>query len=138
VLVETQGGERQESLWEHCWTLSSLYKSSTVQALVEGLWPQGNNLSWRTLTVGLELPDPETLQLVKELIEVEYPLGNELGRSDAEIRFSFPGLEGELATSLLHGLGAEIGRTTGEHVRTQVTLGPYGATRACHAGQGSP
>jgi hypothetical protein len=138
VLVVTPGGGKQESLWEHCWTLSGLYKSSTAQALLEGLWPQGNDLSWRTLTVGLQLPDPETLHLVKELIEVEYPLGNELGRSDAQIRFSFPRLEGELATSLLDGLRAEIGRITGGSVQPQLALGPYGVTQACRADRGSP
>jgi len=126
----------QTSLWEHCWTLAGLYKSSTAQALLEGLWPKGHHLSCRTLTVGLEGPDPETLHLVKELVEVEYPLGNELYRSGTEIHFTFPKLEGELVTSLLDGLRAEVSRLAGGNARPQVTLGPYRATQGRDAGRG--
>lgn len=136
VLVGTSRGGSQTSLWEHCWTLSGLYKSSTAQALVEGVWPQWHRLSWCTLTVGLEHPDPETFNLVKELLEVEYPMGNELCRSDTEIHFTFPGLESELATSLLDGLRAEVGRLAGGNARPQVTLGPYGAAERRDTGEG--
>ncbi len=127
VLVGTSRRESQTSLWEHCWTLSGLYKSSTAQALIEGLWPQWHRLSWSTLTVGLERPDPVTLDLVKGVIEVEYPLGNELRRSDTEIHFTFPGFESELATSLLDGLRAEVGRLAGGNVRPRMAVGLYGA-----------
>jgi len=118
------------------WTLSGLYKSSTAQALVEGVWPQWHRLSWCTLTVGLEHPDPETLNLVKELLEVEYPVGNELCRSDTEIHFTFPGLESELATSLLDGLRAEVGRLAGGNARPRMALGPYGAAERRDTGEG--
>src|SRR4030042_1487346 len=127
VLVGTSRRESQTSLWEHCWTLSGLYKSSTAQVLIDGLWPQWHRLSWRTLRVGLERPDPVTLDLVKGVIEVEYPLGNELRRSDTEIHFTFPGFESELATSLLDGLRAEVGRLAGGNVRLRMALGLYGA-----------
>jgi hypothetical protein len=136
VLLETPAGRGQTSLWQHCWKLSGLFKSSTAQALLEGLWPQGSRLSWYALTVSLDLPDPHVLHLVKELIEVEYPLGNELGRSDTEIHFTFPRLESELATSLLDGLGAEVGRLAGLKTRSRMTLGSYGATKERDTGRG--
>ncbi|HUS70508.1 MAG TPA: hypothetical protein VM075_07020 [Anaerolineae bacterium] len=136
VLVETPRGGSQTSLWEHCWTLSGLYKSSTAHALIEGVWPQRHRLSWCTLTVVLERPDPETLHLVKGLVEVEYPLGNELRRNDTEIHFTFPGLESELSTSLLDGLRAELGRLAGGNARPQVSLGPCGAVERRDTGEG--
>jgi hypothetical protein len=136
IQVATSRDGSQGSLWEHCWTLSGLYKSSTAHALLEGLWPQGPRLSWCTLTVGLECPDPETLRQVKELVELEYPLGNELCRSGTEIRFTFPRLQSELATPLLDGLRAEVGRLAGRNTRLQVTLGPYGATQGRDTGRG--
>jgi hypothetical protein len=136
VLVGTPRGGTQRSLWEHCWTLSGLYKSSTAQALIEGVWPQRHRLSWRTLTVVLERPEPEALDLVKGLVEVEYPLGNELRRGDADIHFTFPELESELAMSLLDGLRAELGRLAGGNARPQVSLGPYGTGEGCDTGRG--
>jgi hypothetical protein len=138
VLMVTPGDGRQLSLWEHCWTLSGLYKSSTAQALLDGLWPHRHRLTWHTLIVGLQVPDPETLHLVKELVEVEYPLGNEIRRGDTEIHFTFPRLESELATSLLDGLRTEVGRLTGGNARAQVTVGPYGARLGRSTGRGWP
>jgi hypothetical protein len=136
VLVETPGGGSQTSLWEHCWTLSGLYKSSTAQALIEGVWPQRHRLSWCTLTVVLERPDPEALNLVKGLVEVEYPLGNELRRGDADIQFTFPELESESATSLVDGLRAAIHGFARWAARPQVSLGPRGAAEGCDTGRG--
>jgi hypothetical protein len=124
IELGTSRGGGETSLWEHCWTLSGLYKSSTAQAIIEGLWPPGRHLSWCTLTVGLAGPDPETLHLVKELVEVEYPLGNELCRSGTEIHFTFPRLERELGRSLLDGLRTEVSRLAGGNERLQLTLGP--------------
>jgi hypothetical protein len=112
----------QTSLWEHCWTLSGLYKSSTAQALIEGSWPQRNELSWRTLTIALGRPDPSAMEMLKDLVEVEYPLGNELVRSDTGLSFTFPDLGSELRAPLLDGLQRAVVQLIGTSARPRMTV----------------
>ncbi len=118
-----QGGEA--SLWEHCWTLSGLYKSSMAQALIEGSWPRGNRLSWCTLTIDLERPDPKAMDLLKDLVELEYPLGNELLRRDTRTDFTFPDLQSELLAPLLARLQTAVSQLVGTSAHPQVKVGPY-------------
>jgi len=122
ILVGNSRDGSQTSLWGHCWTLSGLYKSSAAQALIEGRWPQWNRLTWCTLTIDLEPPDNGAMDVVKDLVEVEYPLGNELGRSDTGIDFTFPDLDGELLAPLLDGLRGAVGRRIGTGTRPKVTV----------------
>lgn len=79
-------------------------------------------LSWCTLEIGLTHPQPGDLDRIRELIEVEYPLGNELRRSDVTIQFTFPELASETATSLLDALRSGITRVVGRRTRPKTTL----------------
>jgi hypothetical protein len=112
------------SLWDHCWLLSGLYKSSVAQALLTGEWPAGDDLAWHRLRVGLPGKDPAGLTAIKELLEVEYPLGNELFRSDGEAHFTFPGLDGRLAASLVGEVEVEIHRVLGRGAFPELRLTP--------------
>ncbi len=137
ILLGNPGWGSQTSLWEHCWALSGLYKSSTAQALIEGSWPQGNRLSWCTLAADLERPDPRAMEMLKDLVELEYPLGNELVRNDTGISFTFPDLDRELLAPLLGGLQRAVGQLIGTGARLRVTVdscAPHQASRAA----GSP
>jgi hypothetical protein len=125
ILVGYSRDGGQTSLWEHCWALSGFFKSSTAQALIEGRWPRWNRLSWCTLTIDLEPPDNGAMDVVKDLVELEYPLGNELGRSDTGIDFTFPDLDGELLAPLLDGLRGAIGRRIGTGTRPKVTVDSF-------------
>jgi hypothetical protein len=65
------------------------------------------------------------MDVVKDLVELEYPLGNELGRSDTGIDFTFPDLDGELLAPLLDGLRGAIGRRIGTGTRPKVTVDSF-------------
>jgi hypothetical protein len=112
------------SLWDHCSTLAALHKSSTSQALLSGSWPDSHQLSWRRLRVGIRRASAAEVTRIKELIEVEYPLGNELMRTDAEVHFSFPGLDGRAAANLLGELGVELCSLLGKSESPEMQLSP--------------
>jgi hypothetical protein len=118
------------SLWDHCWLLSGLYKSSIAQALLTGEWPAGEGLAWHRLRVELPGADPAGLAAIKELIEVEYPLGNELLRTDVEAHFTFPGLDSRLAANLVAELELEIDRLVGRGVCADLHLAPLSRASA--------
>ncbi len=116
------GGEL--SLWDYSYELASLHKSAMVQALIERRWPEPDRLSWRILRVTVGRPAARALREIKELVEVEYPLGNELYRDGKSIHFTFPGLQDELAAQLGESLGKEISLATKETLQPQVILSP--------------
>ena len=124
VVVGQRDDGKELSLWEHSYELASLHKSAVAQALIEGHWPEPARLAWRMLRVSVERPAAEALSEIKELIEVEYPLGNELYRDDTNIHFTFPGLEDEVAAQLGETLGKEIILAMKGALHTQVFLSP--------------
>ena len=124
ISLGTSGDGRRIDLWDHCWALCGPYKSITARALIEGQWPEWDQPSCWTLRVGLRRSEPGTLDSIKGLIEVEYPLGNELRRTASEIHFSFPRLEDEIAIPLLEGLTEEIDLIVGKNAQPELTLAP--------------
>lgn len=124
VVVGQRDDGKELSLWEHSYELASLHKSAVAQALIEGHWPEPARLAWRMLRVSVERPAAEALSEIKELIEVEYPLGNELYRDDTNIHFTFPGLEDELAAQLGETLRKEIIPAMKGALHPQVFLSP--------------
>ena len=75
------------------------------------------------LEIGLTHPQPGDLDRIRELMEVEYPLGNELLRSDLTIQVTFTELASETSTSLLGAFRSEITRLVGRSAEPQTTLG---------------
>jgi hypothetical protein len=118
------------SLWDHCWTLAALHKSSTARALLSGSWPAADQLSWLRLRIGIGQIDATEVARIKELIEVEYPLGNELMRTDSEAHFSFPSLNGGAADNLLEELRVELGRLLGRSDAPELHLSPLSKQEA--------
>lgn len=112
------------SLWDHSYRLSALHKSTMAEALITGYWPGAAQLSWRTLRVVVEPPDAEALTAIKHLVEVEYPLGNELWRDETSIHFTFPGLEGDLATRFPDRLREGTVQALNRKLRPQLSLSP--------------
>ena len=88
--------------------LASLHKSVVVQSLVAGRWPKPSQVAWRMLEIGLDQPRTDALPGIKELAEVEYPLGNEMCRDGNSVRFTFPGLEDEPAEKPVRQMEKEI------------------------------
>lgn len=108
VVLWRQEAGMEISLWEHTRRLASLHKSVIVQALITERWPDPSQIAWRMLEIGLDPPRTDALSGIKELVEVEYPLGNELWRDGNSIRFTFPGLGDEPAEELVRQLEREI------------------------------
>jgi hypothetical protein len=124
VIVGQRRDGSQMSLWEQTYKLASLHKSAMVRALIEGHWPEAGSLSWRTLRVSLKGPAAEALDRIKELTEVEYPLGNELYRDEKSIHFTFPGLEDEPVAQLAERLRKEIVLVVASKLHPRVSLTP--------------
>jgi hypothetical protein len=112
------------SLWDHSCRLSALHKSTMAKALIVGYWPEPSKLSWRTLRVAVERSEAEALTAIKYLVEVEYPLGNELWRNETSIHFTFPGLEDDLATRSLDRLRERTVQALSRKLRPQLSLSP--------------
>lgn len=136
VVVRQQGFGSELSLWEHSYELASLHKSAVAQALIEGQWSESEQLFWRMLQVTVERPAAGTLRQIKELVEVEYPLGNELCRNERSIHFTFPGLKDELATQLGDSLRKEIILAAKGTLHPQVILSPTMRAMEFHHAEG--
>lgn len=108
VLLRDEDGRVQTSLWEQSRLFSGLYKASLALALVESRWPPGDGPGWRLLRVKLRHPTSLALTEIKQLLEVEYPLGNEMHRGSREMVFSFPDLDEENVAHLLRALGEKM------------------------------
>ncbi len=108
VVLWRQEAGVEISLWEHTRRLAFLHKPAIVQALITERWPDPSQIAWRMLGIGVGSTGTDTLDRVKELVEVEYPLGNELYRGESSIHFTFPGLEDEHAEDLVRQLKKEV------------------------------
>jgi hypothetical protein len=117
------GDANANTLWDHCWWLCTLYKSSLCGALIEGVWPD-DHVSWSKLRVTVSDSSPEAFREIKQLVEVEYPLGNELGRNDGVIEFSFPSVRKKLEVALLGCLRSEVVRRLGDDMTMELTVAP--------------
>lgn len=112
AFVETLGDTRRAAndvtLWDHSYSVASLYKAALAKILLDGQWTEPKELQWRILRISLDglsflnsvhrVPDilgrqqalTDALDKVKELLEVEYPLGNEIYRDENGSAFVVP------------------------------------------------
>ncbi len=123
-----QNGE-DVTLWDHSYRVSALHKSTMAQALIAGRWPESATLSWQMLRVDIEQSAREALTAIKHLVEVQYPLGNELCRNDTSIAFTFPGLKGQLAVQLLDRLRNETVQALNAELPVHLSVSPLGTKR---------
>ncbi len=121
-LAETRRSANDVTLWDHSFSVATLYKSSLAAYLLKDV----DHLHWRVLRVNfdvlglyakaIKIADllayqnavDEACRKVKNLVEEEYPLGNEIYRDTTGIYFTFPDLE------LPADLGQEIRRRVEE------------------------
>lgn len=100
ALAETRWPVNDVSLWEYASSIAALFKSAVAKAIIEKRFVATSELKWRLLSIrydGLEylsralhisdlLARRDTLEAalnaVKAVIEVEYPLGNEIYRDE--------------------------------------------------------
>lgn len=111
ALGETRRCANDVTLWDHSYSVSSLFKSALAEVIFVG-WPTDyRNTNWRLLRVnfdvlglyaksikiadllGYQRAVDEACERVKHLVEYEYPLGNEIYRDTTGIYFTFPDID---------------------------------------------
>jgi len=109
-LGETRRSANDVTLWDHSFSVASLFKSSIANLAITGILNE-NILNWRLLCINFDVlglyakaikisdllayqQAVETAyEAVKRLVEEEYPLGNEVYRDTSGIYFTFPDLD---------------------------------------------
>jgi len=111
TIGETRRPINEISLYDYAYTIASLVKSNLAKMIIDG-WhePRGKSY-WRILKVnlnviellskGLKVGDifgyrkeiEDLYEKIKEIIEFEYPLGNEIYRDSTGIYFSCPDIK---------------------------------------------
>jgi hypothetical protein len=71
------------------------------------------------------------MDMLRDLVEIEYPLGNELVRSDTEVSFTFPDLSSELRAPLVDGLQEAVGQLVGTGAQPRLTVDRCPSHRVC-------
>ena len=119
ALGETRRAANDVTLWDHCYSTASLYKAALAKVLLEKAldeeyeFPLPATIGWRFLWVGVDgmsffaqahhVTDilgrqrvlTDALDRVRQALEVDYPLGNEVYRDENGSVFVMPGLDGE-------------------------------------------
>lgn len=113
ALAETRRPLNDITLWDVSSAVAAFFKAALAKMLLEGKWTEKKDLKWRVLRIALDgptfyehvsrLPDllarkqiiTHSLDAVRELLEQEYPLGNEVYRDEFGSAFVVPDLEGE-------------------------------------------
>jgi hypothetical protein len=117
ALGETRRALNDVTLWDHSFSVASLYKAALAKILLEQArdpcypFPEVKQLQWRLLRVGYDglgfleqahhITDllgrkadlEKALDEVKQTLEVEFPLGNEIYRDENGSAFLVPALD---------------------------------------------
>lgn len=129
ALGETRRSCNDVTLWDHSYSVASLYKSALAKILIENKWTEPENIKWRILRVNLDVlgivskahrigdilgywkATQKALDEVKRLVEIEYPLGNEIYRDETGIYFTCPDLDHKTLNKLIGEIEPEIAAT---------------------------
>lgn len=100
ALGETRRSANDVTLWDHSYSVASLYKTALVEIILSNQWKNPRELKWRLLLIrfngldyifkGVKIGDIEgrraalvkSLDQIKELVEVIVPIGNEIYRDE--------------------------------------------------------
>lgn len=103
-------------------SVAGLFKSALAQAIITKTWTRREDIHWRLLRINFDVLGLYTkaikiadliayqdvvklsCEAVKQIVEVEYPLGNEVYRDTTGIYFTFPDIDlpADLATEIRH------------------------------------
>lgn len=136
ALADNRYPDNEVTLWDWSLIVSALYKAALAGALLS-YKPEPNELRWRLLSIRFDglgflsqahrIPDllgrkralEDALDRVKELLEVEYPLGTEVYRDENGSIFVVPGCgKGNCTLDLLNLNGN--GKSLQELIREKV------------------
>ncbi|MDZ7261903.1 MAG: CRISPR-associated protein Csx11, partial [candidate division KSB1 bacterium] len=108
VLGETRRAANDVTLWDHSYSVASLYKAALAKILLDSQWTDPAKLQWRILRIsfdglsflnnvhrvtdilGRQKAVTNALDNLKKLLELEYPLGNEIYRDENGSAFVVP------------------------------------------------
>jgi len=108
ALGETRRASNDVTLWDHSYSVASLYKAALAKILIDNELTGPQDLKWRILSInfdklkfmGSSYNIPDTLrrkellegieEKIKNFIEVEFPVGNEIYRDETGIYFGIP------------------------------------------------
>ncbi len=124
-LGDTQRPINDITLWDYVREIAALYKSALAQRVLQDSWLATDRIRWRLLAIsyhGLDfwgqahhIPDllarreavQQGLDAVRDLLEVTYPLGNEIYRDEHGSVFVVPDYNELLKLSDEHGQSLE-------------------------------
>ncbi len=110
ALAETRRSANDVTLWDHSFSVATLYKTALASFLINGSLDI-DHLRWCILRVNFDVLSlyakaikiadllgyqdkiRQACQEAKQLVEEEYPLGNEIYRDTTGIYFTFPDIE---------------------------------------------
>jgi len=124
TIGETRRPINEVSLYDYAHTIASLVKSNFAKMVIDGWYEPKGKSKWRILRInvdvlgllskGLKVGDilgykkelEETYHKIKEVIEFEHPLGNEIYRDSTGIYFSCPDVDdiGKLKSEIIEKL----------------------------------
>ncbi|OQX19633.1 MAG: CRISPR-associated protein Csx11 [Candidatus Altiarchaeales archaeon A3] len=111
ALGETRRASNEVTLWDHSYSVASLYKAALAKILIDEELTDPKDLKWKILSVNFDklkfiasshnIPDilkrQELLENIEEgiknFIEEEFPVGNEIYRDETGIYFVIPDLK---------------------------------------------
>ncbi|MFQ6118514.1 MAG: hypothetical protein ACE5KE_01355 [Methanosarcinales archaeon] len=135
ALGETRRAANDVTLWDHSYSVASLYKAALAGILIEYesssdkqnyKLPDPKGMKWRILYInfdglefinkGLKIGDirgrkailDKTLDEVRKLVEVDFPIGNEIYRDENGIYFVVPDFKNDLETKFETSLTRKI------------------------------
>jgi hypothetical protein len=112
-VVDTRRTINDVTLWDLSSSVAGFYKAAVARVVLDNAWVSRNLFEWRILRIlfdglaflqknptitdllGRQEALQDALDRVKELLEVTYPLGNEIYRDENGSAFVVPALEGD-------------------------------------------
>lgn len=145
ALGETRRAANDVTLWDHSFSVASLYKAALAKILLEQArdptyaFPEVKDIQWRLLRVGYNglgyleqvyrVTDllgrkadlEEALKEVREALEITFPLGNEIYRDENGSAFLVPALDGDDDGQMIIALVRDtVHRAFTKHLRGEV------------------
>jgi len=120
-LGDTRRSGNDVTLWDHSYSVASLYKSALVKIIYENKWTEPREIKWKIIGVqydklgliekahkladiaGYRKLTNDVDERIKKIIEEEIPLGNEIYRDETGIYFSGPDVDKDKLLNLIKG-----------------------------------
>jgi hypothetical protein len=121
-LGDTRRSGNDVTLWDHSYSVASLYKSAIVKNIYENNWTEPYKIKWKIIGIqydklgliekahkladiaGYKKLTEDVDEKIKKTIEEEIPLGNEVYRDETGIYFTGPDIDEDKLWNLIREL----------------------------------